>query len=62
MSNNLAKVKKKMSIYAKRRVRNVLTGNYGSVFKGRSMDFDDLRAYEYGDDVKDIDQLAQKPQ
>ncbi len=58
MSNNLAKVKKKMSIYAKRRVRNVLTGNYGSVFKGRSMDFDDLRAYEYGDDVKDIDWKA----
>lgn len=58
MSNNLAKIKKKMSIYAKRRVRNVLTGNYGSVFKGRSMDFDDLRAYEYGDDVKDIDWKA----
>lgn len=58
MSNNLAKVKKKMSIYAKRRVRNILTGNYGSVFKGRSMDFDDLRVYEYGDDVKDIDWKA----
>lgn len=41
-----------------RRVRNVLTGNYGSVFKGRSMDFDDLREYSYGDDVKDIDWKA----
>ncbi len=40
------------------RVRNVLTGNYGSVFKGRSMDFDDLREYSYGDDVKDIDWKA----
>lgn len=58
MSNNLAKIKKKMSIYAKRRVRNVLSGNFGSVFKGRSMDFDDLRVYEYGDDVKDIDWKA----
>lgn len=58
MSRHLAKVQKKMSIYAKRRVRNVLTGNYGSVFKGRSMDFDDLRVYEYGDDVKDIDWKA----
>ena len=58
MSNNLAKIKKKMSIYAKRRVRNVLSGNYGSVFKGRSMDFDDLRVYEFGDDVKDIDWKA----
>lgn len=58
MSNHLVKVQKKMSIYAKRRVRNVLTGNYGSVFKGRGMDFDDLRPYEYGDDVKDIDWKA----
>ena len=58
MSNNIAKVKKKMSIYAKRRVHNVLTGNYGSVFKGRSLDFDDLRIYQYGDDVKDIDWKA----
>lgn len=58
MSSHLVKVKKKMSIYAKRRVRNVLSGNYGSVFKGRGMDFDDLRPYEYGDDVKDIDWKA----
>lgn len=28
---------------------------YGSVFKGRSMDFDDLREYVIGDDTKDID-------
>ena len=47
-----------MDIYAQRRVRNVLAGNYGSVFKGRSMDFDDLREYAYGDDVKDIDWKA----
>ena len=40
------------------RVRNVLIGNYGSVFKGRSMDFDDLREYSYGDDIKDIDWKA----
>ena len=58
MPRHLAKVKKRMNIYAKRRVRNVLTGNYGSVFKGRGMDFDDLRPYDYGDDVKDIDWKA----
>ena len=58
MSSHLAKIQKKMNIYAKRRVRNVLSGNYGSVFKGRGMDFDDLRVYEYGDDVKDIDWKA----
>ena len=55
MPSYLVRVRKKMSIYAQRRVRGVFTGNYGSVFKGRSMDFDDLREYNYGDDVKDID-------
>lgn len=47
-----------MSIYAQRRVRNVLDGEYGSVFKGRSIDFDDLRAYSFGDDMKDVDWKA----
>lgn len=47
-----------MDIFAQRRVRNVLSGNYGSVFKGRSLDFDDLREYNYGDDIKDIDWKA----
>jgi uncharacterized protein (DUF58 family) len=55
MPSLLVKVKKKMSIYAHRKVHNVLDGEYGSVFKGRSMDFDDLREYVVGDDVKDID-------
>ena len=58
MASSLVKVQKKMDIHSMRRVRNVLTGNYGSVFKGRSMDFDDLREYSYGDDVKDIDWKA----
>ena len=58
MTTHLAKVTKRMGIYAKRRVRNVLIGNYGSVFKGRGMDFDDLRVYDYGDDIKDIDWKA----
>jgi uncharacterized protein (DUF58 family) len=47
-----------MSIYAHQKVRGLLEGEYGSVFKGRSMDFDDLREYILGDDVKDIDWKA----
>ena len=58
MASYLVKVRKKMDIHSMHRVRNVLTGNYGSVFKGRSMDFDDLREYNYGDDIKDIDWKA----
>lgn len=58
MSNYIATVKKKMSKYAKKRADNLLTGNYGSVVKGRSMEFDDIRVYQYGDDVKDMDWKA----
>jgi uncharacterized protein (DUF58 family) len=58
MPSLLVKVRKKMTIYAHQRVRTVLDGEYGSVFKGRSMDFDDLRAYQPGDDIKDIDWKA----
>ena len=58
MPSYLVKVRKKMDIHSMRRVRNVMVGNYGSVFKGRSLDFDDLREYSYGDDVKDIDWKA----
>jgi uncharacterized protein (DUF58 family) len=58
MASLLVKVRRKMSIAAHRRVRTALEGEYSSVFKGRSMDFDDLREYIPGDDVKDIDWRA----
>lgn len=58
MASLLVQVKAKMAIYAHEKVRGVLEGEYGSVFKGRSMDFDDLREYIPGDDVKDIDWKA----
>lgn len=58
MGSLLVKVKAKMAIYAHEKVRGLLEGEYGSVFKGRSMDFDDLREYNPGDDIKDIDWKA----
>ncbi len=58
MASLLVKTRAKMAIYAHQKVRGVLEGEYGSVFKGRSMDFDDLREYIPGDDVKDIDWKA----
>jgi Uncharacterized conserved protein (some members contain a von Willebrand factor type A (vWA) domain) len=57
-SSILTKVRVKMSIEAKKRATNTLDGNYKSIFKGRSMDFEDLREYVVGDDVKDIDWKA----
>ena len=54
----LQRVKSKMSIFAHRKARGILDGEYGSVFRGRSLDFDDLRAYVPGDEVRDIDWKA----
>ena len=58
MPSFLTRVKSKMSIFAHRKARGMLDGEYGSVFKGRSLDFDDLRAYVPGDEVRDIDWKA----
>lgn len=58
MQSLLVRVRKKMSIAAQRKMRGILEGEYSSVFKGRSMDFEDLRLYATGDDIKDIDWKA----
>ncbi|MEE2523446.1 DUF58 domain-containing protein [Pseudarthrobacter sp. J75] len=58
MAALLPRVKSKMFIFAHRKVRGLLDGEYGSVFKGSSLDFDDLRAYVPGDDVRAIDWKA----
>lgn len=58
MATLLQRVKSKIAIYAHRKARGMLDGEYGSVFRGRSLDFDDLRAYVPGDEVRDIDWKA----
>ena len=58
MPSLLRKVRMKTTIHAHRKVRSVLDGEYGSIHKGRSMDFDDLREYVPGDDIKDLDWKA----
>lgn len=58
MDRLLRRVKTKLSIHAHRTVRGLIEGEYRSVFHGRSMDFDDLRPYVAGDELKDIDWKA----
>jgi uncharacterized protein (DUF58 family) len=36
-------------------VNQLFSGEYHSVFKGRGMDFSEVREYEYGDDIRAID-------
>lgn len=46
------------TIHTKRITSRIIDGSYNSIYKGRSMNFDDLREYAVGDDVKDIDWKA----
>lgn len=54
----LTKVKSKLFIVAHRKSWALLDGEYASVFRGRSLDYDDLRDYIPGDEIRDIDWKA----
>ncbi|OGV38352.1 MAG: hypothetical protein A2020_08215 [Lentisphaerae bacterium GWF2_45_14] len=46
---------KKVEIRTRRIVDEITGGAYHSVFKGRGIEFDEVREYSYGDDVRSID-------
>lgn len=46
---------RQLEIRTRRLVNDTLVGEYHSVFKGRGMDFDDVREYIAGDEVRTID-------
>lgn len=58
MSSLLTRVKSKIFIASYKKAIHALEGEYISIMRGRSMDFEDLRGYAAGDDVKDIDWKA----
>lgn len=45
----------KLSVQAGRRVDSLFAGGYRSAFKGRGMEFDEVRPYVEGDDIRHID-------
>jgi len=53
--NELLKKVRKIEIKTRRLTRNLFTGGYHSAFKGRGMSFSEVRQYQFGDDVRDID-------
>ena len=53
-----ANLKRYQSVKARKHTARVLDGSYKSIHKGRSMNFDELREYVQGDDIKDIDWKA----
>ena len=54
----ITRIRANLSIATKRKTSNILNGTYKSIYKGKSMNFEDLREYVVGDEVKDIDWKA----
>lgn len=46
---------RRIEIRTNRMAQNLLAGAYHSVFKGRGMDFEEVREYQSGDDIRTID-------
>jgi uncharacterized protein (DUF58 family) len=44
-----------IEIYTSKAVNDILAGEYESVFKGRGMEFDEVREYAPGDEIRTID-------
>ena len=46
---------RRLEIATRGLVNEVFSGEYHSVFKGRGMNFAEVREYQYGDDIRSID-------
>lgn len=54
-TSELLKKVRKIEIKSRGLSRNIFAGQYHSAFKGRGMAFSEVREYQFGDDVRDID-------
>ena len=54
-TSEIIKKVRKIEIKTRGLSQNIFAGQYHSAFKGRGMAFSEVREYQYGDDVRDID-------
>ncbi len=54
-ASELLKKVRKIEIKSRGLSNNIFAGEYHSAFKGRGMTFSEVREYQYGDDIRDID-------
>lgn len=54
-ANELLKKVRKIEIKSRSLSNDIFAGEYHSAFKGRGMTFAEVREYQYGDDIRDID-------
>lgn len=58
MMNHITRIQAKVSIYAKKKTSNIFDGSYKSIYTGNGLDFENLREYIPGDNIRDIDWKA----
>ena len=54
-SVELLKKVRKIEIRTRKITQQIFSGQYHSAFKGRGMAFSEVREYQYGDDIRNID-------
>lgn len=54
-TSELLKKVRKIEIKTRGLSKHIFSGEYHSAFKGRGMSFSEVRSYQYGDDVRNID-------
>ncbi len=54
-SNELLKKVRRIEIKTRGLSQNIFAGEYHTAFKGRGVIFSEVREYQYGDDIRDID-------
>jgi uncharacterized protein (DUF58 family) len=55
LTKELLKQVRQIEIQTRGVVNQVFSGEYHSVFKGRGMEFSEVREYQFGDDIRNID-------
>lgn len=55
LTKELIKQVRQIEIRTRGLVNQVFSGEYHSVFKGRGMEFSEVREYQFGDDIRNID-------
>ena len=46
---------RKYEIRVRKAINSQMQGDFKSIFKGSGLEFDDVRTYQYGDDIRSID-------
>lgn len=58
MMKYITKIQARVSVFAKKKTSNIFDGSYKSIYTGNGLDFENLREYIPGDNIRDIDWKA----